>query len=196
MRKPADEIKKESKDYSLVMTSWHESGHIIIGIFNCFWVKEAKISSFWNDRGLTTYFRYDENILNNKKMKRNLLISVLETTYAGCISEQKFYEEISGSVSVLSRGYSSGDNYCARMTIRKYKLAKSGKTTALLKNRIKKNVEKVLSKFWDSVRVIAHALYERQNLTFRDIKMLLTTQTKHKKFWKNRFRVIESIYGR
>lgn len=193
MRKSANQIRKESKDHSLIITSWHESGHIIIGLFNYFKVQSANIFPPWNDEGATCYLSINFNNVS-KKLKQELLKFQLESIYAGQISEEKFHKEIAGSISSFSRGSSSMDNILATRLIQNHNLAKAGKARILLKKRVKKNLDKVLSKFWDSVRIIAHALYERRSLTFSDIKILLTTQTKHKKFWKNRFRVIEKVY--
>ena len=58
-----------------------------------------------------------------------------------------------------------------------------------------KEVNDELKENWDAVTVVAHALFKKKRLNFDELKMLLTTKTESKEFWKEQFAIINNFYS-
>jgi hypothetical protein len=187
---------KQSLDYQLIAMSFHESGHTITALHNYLQVQNVNVMTEKNREGNTEYFVYGD-IIEDKELKKILLIFELQVLYAGLLAEKIYYKDICGSSKFpmhLRKG-SWYDTALASSIIRKNSLAMPGKKTFLFKKEIQYDVNQVLLEHWDAVRQVAHSLYQRKKLSFDEIKYILIHKTEHKEFWQDRFRKIKLIHN-
>lgn len=190
-------LKKQSIDYSLIATSHHEAGHTIVGLLNLLQVSDVSISIDGTDAiGLTQFYMYKNTNIEDPELHKMLVISDLSVAYAGLWAEQVYYRDICGSSKFprhLQAG-SSEDWAAAQKLIRANNLASPGKETANLKKKLQSEAEEMLIAYWDDVKLIAHQLYRRRKLYYRDLKNLLTRNNDRKDFWKQKFKMINFIH--
>jgi hypothetical protein len=185
--------KKQSSDYELIATSYHESAHAIVALANLVCVDDVSITI--NEGGDTNYCLFEADLAIDENVKNIVLMSELKTIYAGLVGEKMYYRDICGNRKFpmhLKIG-SSIDMCAASKIIRKYKLAPSGKLTMKLKEDIRIEVERFLIRHWESVKLIAHTLYKKKKLNFFELKYILS-RSKDKEFWKDKFKKIKIIY--
>lgn len=181
-------------DYNLITTAYHEAGHIICALHNYFHVYSVNVPTITKNVDANThFFSYDEPN-TDPELKRVILIYELQVMYAGLVAERFFYKDITGSKFPMHlRIGSSYDLSLASKIIRKNELAGPGKKTQLLKKQIQYDVESILDKYWDDVKLVSHLLYKKKKLTYDDLKYTLTRKSKHKSFWKDRFKKIKIV---
>jgi hypothetical protein len=197
VKKQVDVFKKQVNDYNLIASAWHESGHAVCGLHNYLMVFNVNVIAPHYNMGNTEYFYYDVSSYQDHYLIKLFAILDLQATYAGLLAERLYYENICGSDKFpmhLKIG-SSDDINLASKEIRKYKLALPGKETFNLKKKIKNDTGKILTEHWQSVKLVAHRLYQKKQLSFDDLKYILTRQTDQKEFWKDRFRKIKIIHA-
>jgi hypothetical protein len=126
-----------------------------------------------------------------------MLILELQAIYAGLIGEKLYYKEICGSdkFPMHLRIGSSYDLNLASQIIRKNNLAASGKRTRILKKGIQLDVEQILRKHWEVVKIVAHALFKKRKLSFDELKSIIIKKTDDKDFWKDKFKKIKMIHN-
>lgn len=181
-------MKKQAIDYSAIAASYHEASHSCLALYRHIFVPDVSIKIDGSDAvGLTSFYLYKNGDVLDLELKTMLLLAEIEMTYAGMIGEAVYYKETCGS-SVFPRHLKSGsseDIQNAQDLIRKHLLAAPGKETAALKKQLKKQVEAIIIEHWASIKLLAHAIYNRKRLTFHDLKNILCRKND---FWKVRFK--------
>lgn len=192
-------MKKQSIDYSLIAAAHHESGHTILALLNLIQVSDASIKVDDADAvGLTSFYMYKNSDVEDKELLEMLIISDLQVAYAGLSAEKFYYKDICGSsrFPLHLRIGSSEDFSSAQKLIRINKLASPGKETSVLKKKLQAEIEKMLTIYWNDVKIIAHALYQRRKLYYVDLKNLLCKkQNPNSDFWKQQFKMINYIHS-
>lgn len=181
-------------DYDLIFLAWHEASHTVVAFHNFFQVLYTYIRVKPEDS--ITHWYTSKNI-EDLELKRIILLLEMQTEYAGLIGEQLLYKELTGA-SILPKNLKVGISDDLKLisdTIRYNNLAKSGKETKLLKKNIQNKTKKIIIEYWNDIKLIAHFLYDKRYLEYKDLKFILTRKSKNKKFWKTRLSKIDSIYG-
>lgn len=183
-----------ANNYETIASSYHEAAHTIVGLAHLIYIDNVSISE--GNGGDTNYLIYHVDNTNDQSLKRLIIMSELRTVYAGLVGEKIFYEDICGShlFPMHLKNGSSFDISTGAAIIRKYKLADAGEKTYALKQEIKHDCHKFLDKHWESVKIVAHALYRKKKMNFSELKYLLTRNNEHKDFWKDKFKKIKLIY--
>jgi hypothetical protein len=193
-------IKKQSADYNLIATAFHEASHTIAGLLNYFIVNKVYISLDKEEEEVSVgdaETNYHSIVISDDEYFRQyMLISELQMIYAGLIGEKIYYKDICGSSKfpMHLRIGSYVDIANASDMIRKNNLAAPGKNTSVLKKKIQKDVEELLIDNWEAVKMVAHSLYQKRKLSFDELKYILTRKTNNKEFWKKRISEIKFIY--
>ena len=191
------DVRKQSCDYNLIATTWHESGHVICALSNFLYVYSVNVMDLKDTFGYTGYDIYEVQSLEDEELKKILLISEVQTLYAGLIAEKLYYKNICGSDAfpMHLKISSSEDTKTAASIIRNNSLAKPGRQTYVFKKQMKDDVERFLTDHWDAVRVVAHALYKKVRLSHNDLKYLLTRKTNNPEFWKDKFKKLKMVHN-
>jgi hypothetical protein len=182
-----------------ISAAYHESGHIIYGLLHLMKIESAQV--YFDNKNLKTVIGYTDydypgvHQTNNYLEFPNIVKYEIGICYAGLAAEQYSFKLVSGSdkFPVFFKDYCSGDTKEASSLLKKCKVTSPGKKRYNYKKKLIKQVFIDLEKYWDSVTLIAHALFQRKRLYFNDIKRILTKKGEHQKFWKTRFRLIEHI---
>ena len=189
--------KKVTKTYELITTSYHEAGHAIFALLhymkvNSVYVFEHKVLK--RIHGFTQYESHDPG--EDDVSFIPMLEQEIGLSYAGLLAEKHHFKSISGSdqVPMFIKEGSSDDLTSIRKILQKHNLAPAGKKRYAYKNKIARQTTAILIEHWDAVDIIAHALFKHKRLTYLDLKQLLITKTSDKKFWKDKFKDIESIF--
>jgi hypothetical protein len=186
--------KQQSNDYGLIATSYHEASHTIVGLASLILIEDVTVVD--SQEGTTNYFRYHAGDADTNNLKKILATSEIKTIYAGLVGEKMYYKDICGSSKFpmhLKEG-SSIDTSIASQLIRRYNLAASGKPTFEFKQHIREEVERILIRHWQAVKVVAHALYKKKKLNSQELKYLLVRIPQDKEFWKDKFKTMKIIY--
>jgi hypothetical protein len=137
------------------------------------------------------------NISDNK-----LLLTLVEyeigINYAGLTAEKYHFKTTSGSdkFPIFLRDGSSDDTLAAAALIRQYNVVAPGKKRYNFKKKKINQILHQLQNNWDDVVLIAHALFSKKRLSSEDIETLLIKKSPNKKFWKNQFKIINSIFDK
>lgn len=183
-------------EYSAISMAYHEASHVICGLANFMKVSSVYIMSDKHDHGNTFYELYDQDTINDKMLSKVIVIFEVQTLYAGLIGEKIYYKDICGldKFPMHLRIGSSNDIQEASKIINKYNLANPGKPRNLFKKQIHSDTKSILCTYWDDIKLVSHALYKHKKLDHKDVKYILTRKSYNKEFWKNRFKIIKSIY--
>jgi hypothetical protein len=190
--------KKLSRDFELISSTYHESGHCIYGLLSFFKIQMVAVNSLENaeeDLGYTNYEVIDGDF-ENATLIRYIQMAEIAINYAGLAAEKNYYRDICGSEKfpmALKTGCSD-DMKIARELIKKYNLADAGEKRYQFKNKLFRSVRKLLNEHKDAVSLVAHSLYAKKKLSFFDLKELLCKKSKHKDFWKARFKTITLLF--
>lgn len=191
--------KKVSKTYDSISTAYHESGHTIYGLLylikieSVFIYEDKKVKRI---HGITYYDSPELNKITHKDGLSDRIYAEIGLSYAGLVAEKYQFKLISGSdkfPSFLKDG-SADDTLEASALIKKYNMVPPGRKRYEFKKNIIKNVGVELQNNWDAVTLIAHALFQKKQLNFLEIKNILIKKSKKKKFWKEQFKKISVIY--
>lgn len=192
--------KKITNIHELISTAYHEAGHTIYGLLHL--MKIDYICIFENRKlkrieGLTYFYSPSLNNFNDPVLLQNILYSEICFRYAGLTAEKYYFKKISGSdkFPLFLRDWSSDDTMCASNLIRQYNVAPPGKKRYSYKKRIISETLNTLSKYWNDVTIIAHALFDKKKLNDSEVKQLLLKKSKNKEFWKKQFKIIDNIYN-
>jgi len=52
----------------------------------------------------------------------------------------------------------------------------------------------MLIEHWEAIDLVAHSLFKHKRLSYQDLKVLLTTKSRNRKFWKETFKEIDQIF--
>lgn len=188
--------KKVTKTYELITTSYHEAGHTVFALLhymkvNSIYVFEHKI--FKRIHGFT---QYECNDSEENANVTALLEQEIGLSYAGLLAEKHHFKSISGSdqVPMFIKEGSSDDLLVVRQIIQKYNLVPAGRERSAYKKKIARKSLKLLVEHWEAVDLVAHSLFKHKRLSYQDLKTLLTTKSRNKKFWRETFKEIEQIF--
>ena len=90
-------LKKKSWDYDLIAMCFHESGHVVSGLYNYIYVFNAKVMTPKSMDGNTEYYFYESDEVENEELKKIILVFELQSLYGGLIAEKMYYKDICGS---------------------------------------------------------------------------------------------------
>ena len=187
--------KKVTKTYELISCSYHEAGHAVYALLHLMEVSNVVVfedKKLKRINGSTYYHPGDLNSIQDSDILIDLVRADVGMSYAGLIAEKALFKNISGSrqTPTFISGGSIDDNKDARAMIIKYDLAPPGKKRITFKAKLMREVQHELHAHWESVTIVAHALFKRRKLIYTDLQTLLTTKTSNKKFWKEQFKKI------
>lgn len=187
-------IKKMSHQYEMIALIYHESGHAITALLNNMQVPSVTIKST-NASGLT-YYNLADYDSGDEELHKKILFCEISVFYGGLVAEKIYYKKITGS-DIFPRTLKGGswyDIFIISDIIKRNNLAKAGAARRELKNKIFKDTYSELDKYWDDVQLIAHTLYKRKKLEYRDIKKILFNKSKNKDFWKEKIKNIDLLF--
>lgn len=191
-------MKKQSIDYSLIAAAHHEASHTIVSLLNLIQVSDVAVKIDGSDAvGLTQFYMYKNSIIEDQELLEILITSDLFVAYAGLQGEKLYYRDICGSSKfpLHLRIGSSEDFSAAQKLIRTNNLAAPGKETSALKKKLQAEVEQMLIAYWSDVKLVAHQLYKRRRLYYRDLKNILArAPNENRLFWKQQFKIINFIH--
>jgi ATP-dependent Zn protease len=189
--------KKAFRVYELISTAYHEAGHTLYALLcsmkvNHVYVFEHKI--FKRIHGFTQYESHapEKDSVDFIPM----LEQEIGLSYAGLLAEKHHFKSISGTdqVPMFIKEGSSDDLSAIRKMLQKHNIVPAGKKRYAYKQKVARKTTAILVEHWDAVDVIAHALFKHKRLNYQDLKQLLITKTNNKKFWRDKFKDIESIF--
>lgn len=195
---------KKSKlaiEFCVITTAYHESGHALMALLNHGFVHFAAVylDKKGSHNGYYGEVNYDgaANIeaVKDLELLTKLVMSDIYIYQAGLASEKLFYKEISGTDKlpyILKEGSHVDFNYVSEI-IKKHNLASPGKKRYTFKKKCFRKTQRLLSQNWEDVRLLAHALIQKKKLYHDDLKELLTKKSSNKKFWKEQFKIIETL---
>jgi hypothetical protein len=191
---------KIAKQFELIATSFHEAGHTIYALLNKIKVLNASISFNKETKrieGCCEYLIPDFSIFKDFQFSQFLAEYEIGIKYAGLTAEKYHFKTISGSdkFPLFLRDGSSDDTMSAATLIKKYSIAPPGKKRYQFKKNKIKEILKTLQENWNDVSLISHSLFAKKKLSFQDLKYILTKKSQNKKFWKNQFKIIDSIFN-
>lgn len=191
--------KKVTKTYEFISTSYHEAGHAVYGLLHLMRIDSVNVyedKKLKRIHGFTHYNSTALETIEDTAFLADRAIAEIGLSYAGLVAEKHQFKLASGSdkFPLFLKDGSSEDTMSASAIIRKYNMAPPGRKRYEFKKKMIKKVGYELQDHWDAVTIIAHALFRRKQLSFFDVKELLTKKTKDKKFWKEQFKLIASMY--
>jgi hypothetical protein len=189
--------KKLASSLDLISTSYHEAGHTIYGLLHF-----MKITSVYvykeDDRivGDTNFIYFGYEKFNDKDLLSFFINADISMLYAGFTCEKYNYKNILGLdnfPSFLKSG-SFYDLKDASILFRKYNIVPAGKKRLLYKKKLIKNINFVIEKYWNDIKLIAFTLVKKKKIFFPDLKNILTKKSENKEFWKKQFKIINHYY--
>ncbi len=191
--------KRVTKTYESITTSYHEAGHTVYGLLHLMVINSVYVFEDKKNKricGFTQYYSIPLDTIEPGKLLNNRVYAEIGLSYAGLVAEKFQFQLASGSPKfpLFLKDGSSDDTLEASSIIRKYEVAPPGRKRYEFKKKIIREVGKELQVHWDAVTIIAHALFRKKKLDFGEIKSLLTKKSRNKKFWKEHFKTISSIY--
>lgn len=205
----SDIRKKVTKTYEFISTSYHEAGHTVYGLLHFMKIEGVRVYEDKKMKRIYGFTHYNSPSVDNveipeaaseraiaEKFLMDRVVAEIGLSYAGLVAEKQQFKLASGSdkFPLFLKDGSSDDTISASTLIRKFNMAPPGRKRYEYKKKMIKKVGYELQDHWDAVTVIAHALFRRKQLSANDVKDLLTKKTNNKKFWKEQFKIISSIY--
>lgn len=186
------------KNYDLITATYHEAGHTVCGLLHFIKVSEVEARLYKDDK-IGGHILFDEISFDDNlalEFKKLIILNEIKLNYAGIIAEKILLKNISGSdISPFFLKWGSKDDiYAAASLIEKYQLSPRGRKRYAFKQKMMKEVTQELNDNWDAVIAISHLLYVKKQISYNDLKKLLCSKTKNKKFWKTQFKKIDRIF--
>jgi len=192
--------KKVTHTHELISTSHHEAGHTIYALLHFMTIHSVKVFPEKKTKrieGFTHYDSLDYTKLDDAELATERLHAEIGLSYAGLVAEKYQYKLHSGSDKFPSfLDGSSNDLQEASALIKKYNIAPPGRKRYNYKKRMVRRTTRELLEHWDAVTAVAHGLFQKKRLGFKELKNILTKKTEHKEFWKERMRAIEIFYDK
>lgn len=193
--------KKITKTYEIISCGYHEAGHAIYALLHL--IRVSSVLVFENKKikrihGFTYYnCPIEFESIKDSNLLNYFVRSDVGMCYAGLVAEKHLFSNISGSrhIPMFISGGSTDDNKDAREIIKKYNLAASGQKKTTFKIKLINEVQKELYRHWDSLTLVAHALFRHRKLTYQDLRQLLTKKSTNKKFWKKQFKILNFLFN-
>jgi hypothetical protein len=168
----------------LIMTAFHEGGHTICGLLSGFQIESVWVTYHQTTKIIEGFTAYDDSPRPEPKW----LHAELCVSYAGMIAEDILFRSLFGAtLPKAMKSDSSDDMSSAQRLIRQY-LGKSKQNQ--LKKKIICQTDRLLTKHWGDVILVSYALIQNRHLNFSDLRKLLVSKSKRKKFWKEQFKKI------
>lgn len=194
--------KFQPKDFQEISTAYHEATHALFVMLSLFKIEKVEIFSDKKNKenfepcGLTSFLsplQYTQCPM----LERSFAISEIIVNYSGVVGEQYLFKEISGLRKapgyIKNGGYY--DNKNCKKLFKKYLSNHKISVTDFKRNAYKK-IESVLKIYWEDVKIIAADLLKNRCLNYKRLKSELIKKSKNKNYWKNKFKVIDYIFGR
>lgn len=195
--------KFQPKDFQDVSTAYHEATHALFAILAFFKIEKVEIFSNKKKKdndyeacGVTSFFSHLD-YTSNTILQRDFAISEIIVNYSGVVGEQFLFKQISGVKKAPGYIKKSGyvDNNNSKKIFKKY-LIDYNITVTAFKASVFKKIESILESYWEDVKLIAISLLFNKKLKHNDIKNILTKKSKSKHFWKQKFKVIDIMFGK
>jgi len=179
------EMRKLAKHFDQIMTAFHESGHTICGLLHAFKVDAVVIFERKKDKRIEGFTLYNDTQRHDNRW----LNSELQVSYAGIAAEQILFQKLSGfnKLPLFLKEGSSDDIVSAGQLLHKHNVCPPGRKRLQFKKKIMATTSRQLTKYWDDVILVAHALLQNKCLYFQDLKHLLTKKSKNKRIWQTQF---------
>lgn len=188
--------QKLSRDFELISCTYHEASHTIYALLHFIRVDGVEVQG--EDKEVLGYTHYDplEGKFEDSELIHYLLEAEINVYYAGLTGERIYYKDICGSdkFPMTLKNGCSGDIAAASDLIKKNNLAPPGQKRWAFKQRMIRLTKQDLEQNWDAVKLIAHALYKKKKLSYDDLRDILTKKSRHKDFWKGRFKDIDILF--
>ena len=194
----SDVRKKVTLTHDFISTAHHEAGHAVYALLHHMMV--YSVTMFQNKKnkmaeGWTHYYSLEFDKIQDPVLKQERITAEICLSYAGLAAERYQYKLHSGSDKFLfCLDGSRKDRKEASAIIKKYDLAPVGRPRTNYKKRMIRKASRELQEHWDAVTLIAHALFRKKRLSYDKLRVLLTTKTDNKEFWKERFKDISHYY--
>ena len=188
--------KKVTKTYELITTSYHEAGHTVYALLHGMKVDSVCIFEHKIFKRIHGFTQYESSNTTENCQITDFLEQEIGLMYAGLLAEKYHFKMISGSdqVPTFIKEGSSDDLLTVRQLIKKHNPAPAGGKRSAYKQAIIRKTIALLVEHWGSVDVVAHALFKHKKLSYQDLRLLLTTRTKNRKFWRSIFKEIDRIF--
>lgn len=182
--KVSREILQNNRDYNLIVTCYHEAGHIVAALRNFILPLECQVMKGNQIDANTTlkYFIIPKN--SDAKLYRQLLMSRLHTYAAGIVAEEIFFNLIVGKSLPRNLRHGWHKDRIEFLSALK-KTEKNPATRTRMREKIFKQTRQVLEKDWHIVIALAHALYDKKFLSFEDIcRVVIRSDRPSAKYWR------------
>lgn len=191
---------KLAQNLRIISVSYHEASHTIAALLHHIWVLEVAVEEA--HRQVSGYTNYElltfdiplEDI--DKKVRDYVVLSEIYLKYAGLMGESIHFEDMSGSKklpTILKIG-NEPDIQEAAAIIQKHNLVEAGEKRYLYKKKLFRKITALLKEYWDDVKLVSHALYDRRKLQYEDLRQLLTKKSIRKKFWQQQFKDLDILF--
>jgi hypothetical protein len=186
------------KNYDLISATYHEAGHAVSGLLN--FIKIIAVEAKEYKDGKTGGWVCFDNCSAQKNSDADfvnfIILAEVKLNYAGIVAEKLLLKKISGSnISPFFLKWGAKDDVsAAAKLINDYQLAPPGKKRSSFKKKMMKESANELDLHWDAVIAVAHFLYKNKEMSYDDLKKVLSKHTSNKKFWKDQFKKIDQIF--
>jgi ATP-dependent Zn protease len=192
--------KKFHNTHELISTAYHEAGHTVYGLLHNINIESVLVFADKKTKrinGFTHYHPSDLVQIQDPELLNDRLHAEICLSYAGLVSEKRYFKMISGSdkLPMFLREGSSNDLSEAAGLFEKYNLSEPGHKRYNYKQKLIKQIDLELQENWIAITVIAHALFKKKRLSFIEIKDLLIRKAGNKEFWKKQFKILDQLYG-
>lgn len=190
--------KKVTLTHDFVTTSYHEAGHAIYGLLHFMTIYSAYL--FINKKnkrveGFTHYYSPYFTEIKDPILLAERVQAEIGLSYAGLVAEKIWYKQYSGLDKFPTHlDGSKNDHQEAAALIIKHNMAPPGRKRANYKKKMMRQVGHELQEHWNAVTIVALAMFRKKRLSFDKLRILLTTKTDNKEFWKERLRAIKHYY--
>jgi hypothetical protein len=191
--------KKVTTTYELISTSYHEAGHAIFALLHC--MKVTSVCVFEDKKtkrihGCTNNTLPLLSSIEDKELFYKLLENEICFGYAGLRAEKHHFKLISGSekVPTFITNQSAFDLSLVSKLIIRYNLAAPGPPRSAYKQKMNRKALRALRPHWEDISLLAHRLFKHKRLSYSDLHQLLTTKSENKKYWRERFKLIDRVY--
>lgn len=187
------------QNYDLISATYHEAGHAVIGLLYFFKVYAVEADLYQNKK-IGGFINYDYFVVPSNfdtDLLKCFVIGELKVNYAGVVAEKQLLKNICGSnISPFFLKWGAKDDIkSAANLIEEFQLAPRGKKRYKFKQKIIKETAKDLQKHWDVVTAVANYLYLKRHINYNDLKRVVCSKAKNKKFWKEQFKKIDYIFS-
>jgi len=159
-------LKQNNIDYNLIVTCYHEAGHIVLAMRNSILPKACQVMQGKRIIANTTLVYF--NKIKKPALRKNIMLGTAKTYAAGIAAEEIFFDKIVGKrLPVNLREGWSSDRYLLQKILTS--LEKRTHARARLREKIHKIARQQVIEDWHIVTNLAHALYDKKALSYKQI---------------------------